>query len=105
MIHLRNIFASAKAPSHSGRVRGDSLSRKMALLLLMLSLSSTVWAQQNVLTGKVTEYFAGEQEPVVGANVVFVNSQNRYLNGAVTDLEGNFRLQVPADNRNLSIRI
>ena len=105
MIHFRNIFASAKAPSHSGRVRGDSLSRKMALLLLMLLLSSTVWAQQNVLTGKVTEYFAGEQEPVVGANVVFVNSQNRYLNGAVTDLEGNFRLQVPADNKNLSIRI
>ena len=78
---------------------------RISLLLLMLTFISSAWAQQNVVTGKVIEYFGGAQEPVVGANVVFVNSQNRYLNGAVTDLEGNFRIQVPAEKKSLSIRI
>ena len=33
----------------------------------------------------------------MGANVVLVNPQGRYVKGAVTDMNGNYNLQVPAD--------
>ena len=49
--------------------------------------------------------FAGSKEPIMGANVVLVNSQNRYIKGSVTDMDGNYNLSVPADSKNLRVKV
>lgn len=71
----------------------------------MLLCSVSMMAQNKVITGKVTETFGTSKEPIMGANVVLVNSQGRYVKGAVTDFDGNYNLQVPADSKNLKIRV
>lgn len=78
---------------------------KTYIILLMLMCSIGMMAQERVLTGKVTEKLDnGTQDPIIGANVVLVNSQNRYIKGAATDIDGNYMLQVPADAKNLKVR-
>ena len=75
----------------------------VALLFVLFSFFfSTAGAQ--TITGTVTEIFGGAKEPVMGANVVLVNQQNRYVKGAVTDINGNYNLQVPRDAKNLRIQ-
>ena len=65
------------------------------LLVIMLFLSSTASAQENIITGTVTQNIGGTQEPIIGANIVLVNSQKRYLKGAVSDMDGNYSISVP----------
>ena len=78
---------------------------KTYIILLMLLCSIGMMAQERVLTGKVTEKLDnGTLDPIIGANVVLVNNQNRYIKGAVTDIDGNYMLQVPADAKNLKVR-
>jgi TonB-linked SusC/RagA family outer membrane protein len=72
-------------------------------LIVCHSLFSSVAAQ--TITGTVYEMFAGQKEPVMGANVVLVNQQNRYVKGAVTDINGQYRLQVPDDAKNLRVQV
>ncbi len=71
----------------------------------MLLCSVSIMAQNRVITGRVTEKFGEGVEPIMGANVVLVNNQNRYVKGAVTDLDGNFNLQVPENSKNLRLRV
>jgi len=71
----------------------------------MLLCSVSMMAQNQVITGTVSEMFGGAKEPIMGANVVLVNSQNRYVKGVVTDMNGNFNLQVPADSKNLRVQV
>lgn len=66
-------------------------------------MSLTAWAQNKTMTGTVIE--GGINEPVYGANVVVVNAQNRTLTGSITDLDGNFVLNVPSGTKNLRIQI
>ena len=76
-----------------------------SIIILSLLCSMSMMAQEKVLTGTVTELLdGGGEEPIIGANVVLVNSQNRYVKGAVTDIDGNYILQVPADAKNLKVR-
>ena len=71
----------------------------------MLLCSLGIAAQERVVTGKVTEKLDnGTEDPIIGANVVLVNNQNRYIKGAVTDIDGNYVLQVPADAKNVKVR-
>ena len=63
----------------------------------------TVSAQ--TITGNVSEMLGNTKEPIMGANVVLVNSQNRYVKGAVTDMNGNYNLQVPKDAKNLRLQV
>ena len=80
--------------------------KKTYIILLMLMCAIGMVAQERVLTGKVTEKLDnGAQDPIIGANVVLVNNQNRYIKGAVTDIDGNYMLQVPADAKNLKVRV
>lgn len=74
-----------------------------AFLLLLCTLSAV--AQNKVITGKVVEQFGNDLEPIMGANVVLVNSQNRYVKGTITDMNGNYNLGVPADAKNLRIKV
>ena len=62
-------------------------------------------AQNTVITGTVTEILGNLKEPIMGANVVLVNSQNRYVKGTVTDMNGNYNLQVPDDSKNLRVKV
>jgi TonB-linked SusC/RagA family outer membrane protein len=76
---------------------------KVLAVLITYHLSLITSFAQTV-TGTVTEMFGGSREPVMGANVVLVNQQNRYVKGAVTDINGQYRLQVPKDAKNLRIQ-
>lgn len=72
----------------------------MAFMLVACVITT---AAQQVITGTVTD--AKFNEPIIGANVVLVNSQNRYVKGATTDLDGNYSLQVPENAKNLTLQV
>lgn len=78
---------------------------KYFMVAMVLLLAADVSAQNIILSGRVTERFGGSIEPIYSANVVVVNKQNRYLNGVITDLDGNYNISVPADEEGLRIRI
>lgn len=61
-------------------------------------------AQKKVLTGVVVEQIGKSKEPILGANVVVVNSQNRYIKGTVTNMNGEYAIEVPQNQKNLKIR-
>lgn len=70
---------------------------KYYILLAILSFSiSEVSAQQQILTGQVTERYDGKIEPIYNANVLVVNKQNRYMFGVLTDANGNYSLAIPS---------
>lgn len=75
------------------------------IIALVLLFSGEVFAQAVVLSGKVTEMLGSKPEPIYSANVVVVNKQDRYMNGVITDMEGNYNLSVPAGESGLRIRI
>ena len=82
------------------------MKNKIFILLTMLLCSMSMMAQERVLSGKVIEPLDdGTEEPIIGANVVLVNSQNRYIKGTVTDIDGNYYLQVPNDAEKLQVRV
>lgn len=78
---------------------------KYFMVAMVLLLAADVSAQNIILSGRVTERFGGSIEPIYSANVVVVNKQNRYLNGVITDMDGNYNISVPAGEEGLRIRI
>ena len=81
------------------------MKQKIYTIIVMLLCSVSMMAQNKVITGTVTEVFGNAKEPIMGANVVLVNPQGRYVKGAVTDMNGNYNLQVPADAKNLKVKV
>ncbi len=73
--------------------------------ILLVVCTATAVAQNNVITGTVMEQFGDDLEPIMGANVVLVNSQNRHVRGTVTDINGKYNLAVPADSKKLRIKV
>lgn len=73
--------------------------------ILLVVCTATAVAQNNVITGTVMEMFGDNLEPIMGANVVLVNSQNRHVKGTVTDINGKYNLAVPADAKKLRIKV
>lgn len=64
---------------------------KRILLVWIISLvAQTSWAQERVVTGKVTSQEDGS--PLPGVNVVLKGTTN----GGVTDADGNYKINVPA---------
>ncbi len=79
--------------------------KKYIILFLLAAFAMTgVQAQNAVLTGRVTELFDGRVEPIYGVNVVVVNSNNRYVTGVITDIDGNYTIAIPSYEKNPSIR-
>ena len=78
---------------------------KRLLITLLVIICHTTFGAAQTITGTVTELFEGAKEPIMGANVVLVNSQNRYVKGTVTDMNGNYNLQVPKDAKNLKVQV
>ncbi len=68
------------------------MKRKILFLFLITATFTQVWAQKTV-NGKVTSAEDGSALP--GVNVLVVGSQE----GSITDVEGNFSLEVPSDAR------
>ncbi|MCS6935121.1 MAG: TonB-dependent receptor [Chitinophagales bacterium] len=65
--------------------------KHFSLLLLLATFFTGVYAQTRTITGKVTD--ATTKEPLVGAGVMVKGTTT----GTVTDVDGNFKLDVPAD--------
>lgn len=65
-----------------------------AALLLLLFLGAGELAAQIRITGKVVD---DKQEPLIGVNILIKNSTE----GTITDLDGNFELEVPDANATL----
>lgn len=77
------------------------------LLLILIALASAGFdasAQKHVISGCVYEETDFGPEPIIGANVVLVNRQGRYVKGAVTDIDGNYTLEVPASAGKLKVK-
>ena len=66
--------------------------KRSVLFLSMILLGFTLNAQNVNLSGKVTD---SSGEPVIGASVVLVGNSTV---GAITDLDGNYILTVPANS-------
>src|SRR5277367_542662 len=66
--------------------------KKFLLMCLSIGFAIGVWAQERVVTGKVTSMDDGLALP--GANVVVKGTTN----GTVTDSDGNYKLTVPGSN-------
>jgi len=73
--------------------------RYILFITLAFFAVSTV-AAQTVLTGTVKDKITGD--PLVGANIFVLNSNNRSLGGTAVDINGEFRLSIPSQ-KNLSI--
>ncbi len=78
--------------------------KRMILLLAAVLSVMALQAQNAVLTGTVTELFDGKSEPMYGVNVVIVNSNNRYLSGVITNIDGQYSIAVPMHEKNPRIR-
>jgi len=74
---------------------------KLLIMVIALMAVQTALAQ-SVMTGTVKDSTNGD--PLTGANVYIVNSDNRTLGGSVVDLNGEYKLQIP-NRKNLSISI
>lgn len=78
------------------------LIRYMLITLLFLG-TEEVFAQAQVITGKVTELMGGKAEPITGANINIMNAQNRSVGGGISDLDGVYKLQIPANESNVTL--
>jgi hypothetical protein len=69
--------------------------KKFVLLYFSFAFVLTAWAQERVITGKVTSVEDGSALP--GVNVVVKGTTN----GTVTDAEGKYSLSAPASGGSL----
>ena len=64
---------------------------RVVLMLLAFGLAQIAWAQERAITGKVTS--AEDGSPIPGVNVILKGTTT----GTVTDIDGNYKLNVPSD--------
>ena len=77
---------------------------KIRYYMVLLLVGCAQWlAAQGYISGTVSEMIGGVKEGCVGANVAIVNSQNRVLTGATTDLMGNYTLNLPDEKDELTV--
>lgn len=72
-------------------------------IALILCGYAQLVAAQGFISGTVSEMIAGQKEGCIGANVAIVNSQNRVLTGATTDIMGNYTLNIPDEKGELTL--
>ncbi|WP_455584848.1 SusC/RagA family TonB-linked outer membrane protein [Bacteroides sp.] len=68
---------------------------RSGILLLLLILTSTAFAQERIIKGKVADQ---NKEPLIGVSVAIKNSTQ----GTITDMDGMYSIQVPNENAVLS---
>jgi len=72
---------------------------KLILLIVVTFTTTTVSAQQRRISGTVSDDF----DVVPGANVVERDKNNRIVSAVVTDMNGNFTLNIKDPNNNLTV--
>jgi TonB-linked SusC/RagA family outer membrane protein len=75
------------------------LIRKITIFLIALSAIQTISAQ-GYLTGTVRD--AQNNEPLTGANVYVLNSENRSVGGCIVDFNGEYHMKIP-ETANLNV--
>ena len=68
-------------------------------VMVLLSMTSRLSAQTAIVRGRVTDKEGGK--PVPGVNVTEKNKENRVVNGVVTDINGNYQLEITNVNDSL----
>lgn len=68
--------------------------RSIGALILLLVAQSFAFAQDRIVSGKVTSH---EGEPLPGVNILITGTSN----GTVTDADGNYSIEVPEENNML----
>ena len=81
------------------------LSATVGLIVLLFAATGSAHAQNNVISGTIYEMVGNDKSPIIGANIVLVNKQNRYIKGTVSDIDGNYNIEVPAGEGALQVRI
>ncbi|NDV65345.1 SusC/RagA family TonB-linked outer membrane protein [Bacteroides sp. 224] len=76
---------------------------KYILIATLLWSTGEVFAQVRVVSGKITELMGKQVEPIMGVNVNVVNSQNRSLGGTISNMEGFYRLQIPENEKDITL--
>jgi len=74
----------------------NSIFRKVLFLVMSVTFFGMVWAQTRTVNGVVKD---ATGEPIIGASVVVTGTTT----GTITDMKGNFRLDVPASARTLEV--
>lgn len=73
----------------------------LSLLIILLSLASVVRAQDKFLVRGMVKDATGE--PLYGVTVVETSEDDRFLNGSITDFNGNFQIEVESGSAMLKI--
>lgn len=68
--------------------------RRILLLLFITSFATSLFAQKHIVRGKVSDDLGG----VLGVTVVEVDANDRIVQGSITDMDGNFTMQVSSPN-------
>lgn len=79
------------------------LLKYILIVIVIAATTGEAYGQVKVLSGKVTEMFGKQADPLLGVNINIINSQNRSLGGAITNMEGVYNLKIPANEKNLTI--
>jgi len=69
--------------------------------MLLIGSTYTAMAQSVYVSGHIRD--AGLGEPLIGANVVEVDATGRYLNGTITDLNGNYIIKVSSASATIQV--
>ncbi len=78
--------------------------RKTILLLLVLFSCTSAFSQQKaVIRGRVID--KDSKEPVIGANVIEYDKENRIINGTISDVNGDFVLEMKDRNHILKVSV
>ena len=74
----------------------------MAFLITLLACEGAFSQSKNIIRGRVID--AETKEPIIGATIAELNSQNRAVNGTITDVKGEFLFKItnPADSLSFS---
>lgn len=73
--------------------------RKSVLTLLLLFIAMMMQAQQHLITGAIID--KGTNDPVEASTVQLLRADSTYISGAISDENGLFSLQAPADGNYL----
>jgi TonB-linked SusC/RagA family outer membrane protein len=80
------------------------ITRIILSLMLIAACLSAVHAQQNrVIRGRIID--SGDKTPVIGANVIEYDRENRIINGTITNVNGDFVLEMKDLSNTLRISV
>lgn len=73
--------------------------KKLLMMLLLLFVATTSWAQERLISGAIVD--KDSKEPVEDVTVQLLKSDSSYVAGAITDVNGLFSMKAPASEKYL----